>query len=171
MAYALWLYSDWLGQGRFSTWDFPAYLTLYQYRTVDPSSCLVSQASKCPIVISCQSPSWKTLSDVQGLVNRGLSWVWHWDQPGYGMRDQESIQYHQKHLNSWQEFVSACNKLGCHTFAAGDFSLFLWNMYTDLGLGLIWMVGTTSNIAGSGWKIVQSSVRLNQAKSKCCWTL
>ena len=47
---------------------------------------------------------------------------------------------------------------------------FFGYMYTDLGLGLLWMVSTTSNKAGSGWKIVQSTGRLYQAKSKSCHT-
>ena len=35
-----------------------------------------------------------------------------------------------------------------------------------LGRSVLWVVSTTSNMAGSGWKIVQSSVKLYQAKSK-----
>ena len=37
---------------------------------------------------------------------------------------------------------------------------------TDLGLGLLWMVSTTGDKTGSRGKIVQSSVRLYQAKCK-----
>ena len=64
----------------------------------------------------------------------------------------------------------ACNVLGNHTFEVRHFRQYLWNMSTDFGFGLLWMVSTTSNKTGSGWKIVQSVLRLYQAKSKSCHT-
>ena len=61
---------------------------------------------KLLLVLSGQSPSWKLLSNAQGLVNRGFGLTWHWDPPGYGMGDQQSNKYHQQHQNNSQEFVS-----------------------------------------------------------------
>ena len=64
----------------------------------------------------------------------------------------------------------ACNELGNHTYMVRHFRLFLWHMNINLGLGILWVVSTTSNQTGSRWKIVQSTSRLNQAKSKSCCT-
>ena len=55
-----------------------------------------------------------------------------------------------KYLNICNNLFLECNELGYHSFAVGDFRLFLRNMHTDLGLGLFWMDYTTCNKAGSG---------------------
>ena len=63
-------------------------------------------------------------------------------------------QYHQKHLNNWHEFVSLLVMSSDTLLLQLDTSdSFLGYMYTDFGLSLLSMVSTTSNKAGSGWKI------------------
>ena len=79
---------------------------------------------------------------------------------GYGMEDQERIKYHHTHLNKLQESHSlllislGTIPLWLDIVDTSDFSGY---MYTDFRLGLLWVVSTTSNKAGSRRKIVQST--------------
>ena len=71
---------------------------------------------------------------------------------------------------SFKNPILACNKLGYYTFAVKHCRFLSRNMYTDFGLCLLFVVSTTGNKTGCRCKIVQSSVRLYQAKCKCCHT-
>ena len=76
MVFTQLLYWDWLGQDilslRFSCLSLPSTSTKLLIQGV-----AFSQASILPLATSCQSLSWKLLSNAKELGNSGLALVWH----------------------------------------------------------------------------------------------
>ena len=160
MAHALWLYSGWSDQRQILNLKFPLVIKRFSwFRGFKTPVCHILSISFLKDSFRCTGIGQQGLLGCHTRINLDMV---------LGTRKASNTI-----KNIWivvKNLFLACNELGYHTFVVADFRLFFGYMYTDLGLGILWVVSTTSNKAGSRSKIVQSSVRLYQAKSKSCHT-